>query len=450
MKLWQKNYQLNKEIEKFTVGNDYLLDKNLIKYDVYGSIAHAIMLNKIGILSKDELTKLKKTLIEILKLSQKDKFEIKLEDEDVHTAIENYLTKKLGDLGKKIHTARSRNDQVLVDLRLYSKEKLHEVQKLVLELANSLIYVGEKHKEVPMPGYTHSRKAMPSSVGLFFGSFAEALIDDLELLEETYELNDQSPLGSGAGYGLPLNIDRQLVADLLGFKKVQNNALYVQNSRGKFESIIIFALSAIMNDLARLSNDLVLFSMDEFGFFKLPDEFCTGSSIMPQKKNPDVFELTRAKAAKVDSNFYLVKSIISKLQSGYNRDLQLTKEPLMDSFDITISTLKIFALAIKNLQVNKEKCISACTKEIFAAEHAYELVKKGVAFRDAYQKVAKNIKQQKVLSKKELFAYVKSKKHIGATGNLGLEKIKKQIKAMNADVGLEIKKFSSKIKYLLK
>ena len=449
MKLWQKDYKLNKEIEKFTVGNDFLLDKNLVKYDVYGSIAHAFMLNKIGILTKGEFVKLKKILIEIFELNQKNKFNIKLEDEDVHTAIENYLTKKLGILGKKIHTARSRNDQVLLDLRLYSKEKLLEVQKLVLELAYALVEAAEKYKEVPMPGYTHSRKAMPSSIGLFFSSFAESLLDDLELLDEAYELNDQSPLGSGAGYGLPLKIDRQLISDLLGFEKVQNNALYVQNSRGKFESIIIFALSTIMSDLAKPSNDLVLFSMDEFGFFKLPDEFCTGSSIMPQKKNPDVLELIRAKAAKVDSNLYLVKCIISKLPSGYNRDLQLTKEPLIESFDITISTLKIFEMIIKNIEVNTDKCINACSQELLVTDYAYELVKKGVPFRNAYKQAAKNIKSQKIFSEEKFFEKIKSKKHIGATGNLGLEKIKKGINTMNIELDSKTKKFNSKLESLL-
>ncbi|MEK6984537.1 MAG: argininosuccinate lyase [Nanoarchaeota archaeon] len=448
MKLWQKNYKLNEEIEKFTVGNDYLIDKNLVKYEVYGSIAHATMLNKIGILSKNELKKLKKALVEIFYGSKK--FQIKIEDEDVHTAIENYLIKKLGNLGKKIHTARSRNDQVLVDVRLYSKEKLLEVQKLTLELASALVNIAENYKDTPMPGYTHSRKAMPSSVGLYFGSFAESLIDDLEILEEAYELNNQCPLGSGAGYGLPLNIDRQLVADLLGFERIQNNVLYVQNSRGKFESVIIFALSNIMSDLARLSNDLILFSMDEFGFFTLPDEFCTGSSIMPQKKNPDVLELTRAKAAKVDSNLYLVKSIISKLQSGYTRDFQLTKEPLIESFEITLSTLKIFKIIIEKIKVDKEKCIEACTDDLFATEHAYELVKKGTPFRDAYKEVAKNIENQKIFSKKNFFANVQSKKHVGATGNLGLGKLKQQITLINAEIDAEIRKFYSTMEMLLR
>ena len=447
MKLWQKDYKLDKEIEKFTVGNDYLLDKNLVKYDVYGSIAHATMLNKIGILTKGELKKLKNSLKKILELNQKNKFKIKQEDEDVHTAIENFLTKKLGNVGKKIHTARSRNDQVLVDLRLYSKEKLLDVQKLVLDLIDALVDSAEKYKEVPMPGYTHSRKGMLSSVGLYFSSFAESLIDDLEVLEEAYELNDQSPLGSGAGYGVPLNADRQLVANLLGFSKVQNNVLYVQNSRGKFESIIIFALSNIMNDLAKLSNDLVLFSMEEFGYFKLPDEFCTGSSIMPQKKNPDVFELTRAKAAKVDANLYLVKNIISKLQSGYSRDLQLTKEALIESFDITISTLKIFKTIIEKIKVNKERCVEACTKELFATEHAYESVKKGIPFRDAYNQVAKNLEN---LPKINPIKNIQSKKHIGAAGNLGLKKLKEQIKKLNLETDSEINKFNHKIKVLLR
>ena len=448
-KLWQKNYKLNEEIEKFTVGNDYLIDKNLVKYDVYGSIAHAAMLNQIGILTKDEFQKIKKILIEIFNESQKfhsKKFQISIEDEDVHTAIENYLITKLGDLGKKIHTARSRNDQVLVDIRLYSKHKLIEVQKLVLEFASALIDVAENHKIVPMPGYTHSRKAMPSSVGLYFSSFAESLVDDMKLLEQAYELNNQSPLGSGAGYGLPLDVDRQLVADLLGFKNVQNNVLYVQNSRGKFESIIIFAVDNLMNDLAKLSNDLVVFSMEEFGFFKLPDEFCTGSSIMPQKKNPDVFELIRAKAAKIDSNLYLVKSIISKLQSGYNRDLQLTKEPLIESFDIAISTLKIFKTIIENIQINKEKCIEACTQDLFATEHAYDMVKKGLSFREAYKQTAQELGK---LPKINPVKNIQSKKHIGATGNLGLEKLKIKIKNLTVNLNLEAKKFSSKMARLL-
>ncbi|MBI1935956.1 argininosuccinate lyase [Candidatus Woesearchaeota archaeon] len=447
MKLWDKGYSLNKEIERFTVGNDFLIDKNLVKHDVYGSIAHAQMLCKIGILSNAEFKKLKQPLIEILKLDEKNEFQINPSDEDAHTAIENYLTAKLGDLGKKIHTARSRNDQVLVDIRLYSKQKLLEVQKSALDLAFSLAEAAEKNRLVPMPGYTHSRAAMPSSVGLYFGSFAESLVDDLEILDEAFELNDQCPLGSGASYGLPLDIDRQLVSDLLGFKSVQNNVLYVQNSRGKFEASSIFAMSMVMGDLAKLSNDLILFSMDEFGFFSLPDEFCTGSSIMPQKKNPDAFELTRAKAAKVDANLFLVKNIMSKLQSGYSRDLQLTKEALMDSFEITLSSLRIFNIVIKKIMVNKKKCIEACSSELFATEQVYELVKKGVPFRDAYKKVARDIKKVPAI---DLVKNISSKKHIGAAGNLGLDNLKNKIKQLNSELDSEIKKFSSKLANLTK
>lgn len=447
MKLWQKNYELDKEVEKFTVGNDYLTDRNLVRYDAYGSIAHSMMLNRIGILSKRELKKLKTALKEIIKLDQNSKFEIKQQDEDVHTAIENHLTKKLGNLGKKIHTARSRNDQVLADLRLYSKAKLLETQKHVVELASALSDSAKKYKYIPMPGYTHSRKAMPSSIGLYFGSFAESLVDDLEVLDEAYELNNQSPLGSGAGYGLPLDVDRQFTSDLLGFEKVQNNSLYVQNSRGKFESVAIFALGNLMADLARLSNDLVMFSMEEFGFFTLPDEFCTGSSIMPQKKNPDVFELMRAKAAKVDANLYFVKSAAFKMQSGYNRDLQLTKDALIESFDIALSALKIFTTMIGKIKINTEKCIEACTPDLFATEHAYDLVKKGMPFRDAYAEAAKNMGR---LKKIDPVKNIQSKKHLGATGNLGLDKLSRTIMSANREIDAEISSFSSKLEKLVK
>jgi len=330
-KLWQKSYKLDEEIEKFTVGNDFLLDKELVKYDVYGSIAHAAMLNKINIINKNEFKKLKNALLGILKLDEKNKFEIKQEDEDVHTAVENYLTKKLGNLGKKIHTARSRNDQVLVDIRLYSKEKLLEVKKALIDLVSTILNFAEKNKNIPIPGYTHTRKAMPSSIGLLFGAYAESLLDNFELIETAYKLNNQNPLGSAAGYGINLEIDRELTTKLLGFEKVQNNVLYVQNSRGKIESVIVFALSKMMNDLAKISNDLILFSMEEFGYFTLPDKFTTGSSLMPQKKNPDVLELIRAKSSIVESNLFQINNIISKLISGYNRDLQLTKEPLINS-----------------------------------------------------------------------------------------------------------------------
>ena len=446
MKLWQKDYKLDKEVEKFTVGNDFLLDMNLVKYDVYGSIAHAIMLNKIGILKKDELKKIKKALIEILKLRQKNKFKIKPEDEDVHTAIENYLTKKLGSVGKKIHTARSRNDQVLVDLRLFSKEKILEVKKALIGIVKIMLDFADKNKNVPMPGYTHTRKAMPSSVGLLFGAYAESLLDNIELLETSYKLANQNPLGSAAGYGVNLEIDRELTTKLLGFKKAQNNALYVQNSRGKIESVIVFALSKVMEDLGKISNDLIIFSLDELAFFQIPDKFTTGSSMLPQKKNPDVLELTRAKASVVESYLFQINGIIKKIPSGYNRDLQLIKEPLMQSFEITLSSLNMMNLVVKELKVNKENCVKACTNELFAADEVINLVKTGIPLREAYKGVAKNLEN---LPKIDPIKNIKSKKHIGAIGNLGLGKLKSKIKTIDAETDSEIGKFNSKLKKLV-
>ena len=432
-KLWQKNYDVDKEIEKFTVGNDFLIDKNLVKYDV-------------NIINNNELKKLKKAFLEILELNKQNKFEIKLEDEDCHTAIENYLTKKLGNLGKKIHTARSRNDQVLVATRLYSKEKIMEASKALVSLVSTLIDFAEKNKNVPMPGYTHTRKAMPSSVGLLFGAYAESLLDDFELVETAYNLNNQNPLGSVTGYGVNLEIDRELTTKLLGFEKVQNNALYVQNSRGKIESVIIFSLSKIMDDLAKISNDLIMFSMEGFGYFALPDQFTTGSSFMPHKKNPDVLELIRAKSAVVQSNLYQLNNTTSKLISGYNRDGQLTKEPLMESFEITLSGINIMNLVLKGLKVNEENCIKAFDNSIFATDEVMELVKKGVPFREAYQKIAKNIAKVQKISP---IQNIQSKKHIGATGNLGLGKAKVQLSKIKLEISKQESEFSSKLKNLL-
>lgn len=436
---------MDKEIEKFTVGNDFLLDKALVKYDVYGSIAHANMLNKIGIISKNELQKLKKALLKILKLSNSGKFIIKQEDEDCHTAIENYLTKKLGEIGKKIHTARSRNDQVLAGIRMYSKENLLETKKALIELVAALLNFAEKNKNIPMPGYTHTRKAMPSSAGLLFGAYAESFLDVFELLEAAFKLNNQNPLGSAAGYGVNLGINRELTTKILGFEKTQNNVLYVQNSRGKIESAIVFTLSKIMEDLAKISNDLILFTMDEFGYFTLPDKFTTGSSLMPHKKNPDVFELIRAKSSSVQANLFQITGIASKLISGYNRDLQLTKEPLMNSFETTISSINIINLVINGLKVNKENCIKAFDKSIFATDEVMELIKNGIPMRDAYKKVAYNIKNVKKIDPAD---NVNSKKHIGATGNLGLDKAKSKLSKIKSETHKQESAFISIIKKL--
>ncbi len=425
-KLWDKGYTLNKEVEKFTVGEDYILDKELVEADIAGSIAHAKMLAKIGVLKEAEFSKLRAELLRILDLHYKGKFEIKPEDEDVHTAIENHLTSKLGDLGKKIHAGRSRNDQVLVDLRLYSKLKILEIEDSLLKLCQALLDFAEKNKNIPIPGRTHTQLAMPSSLGLWAGAYAESLLDDLELLKTAYDLNDQCPLGSAASYGVSLPIDRQMVADLLGFKKVQNNVLYANNSRGKVESIILGALSQVMVDLSKFANDAILFTIPELDYFDLPDEFCTGSSIMPNKKNPGVLELVRAKSNKVLAAYYQVVGTIKDLYSGYNRDFQETKKPLMEGLAITKASLDICALVVSGLKVNRVKCIRACRPEIFATDKAVELVGKGMPFRDAYKKVAAELDR---LEGEDAVANIKAKKHLGATGNLGLGKAAAKIKA---------------------
>ncbi|MBS3097727.1 argininosuccinate lyase [Candidatus Woesearchaeota archaeon] len=444
-KLWDKGYKLNKEAEEFTVGEDYLLDQKLVKADCVGSIAHATILNKIGILKNDEFNKLKKELKNIIELEKKGKFVIKQEQEDVHTAIENHLTNKLGDVGKKIHTCRSRNDQVIADTRLYAKEKLIEIEEALLKLCETLLSFAEKNKNIPMPGYTHTQRAMPSSVGLLAGAFLESLLDDLILLKTAYKLNNQCPLGSAAGYGASLPIDRQLVSDLLGFEKVQNNVIYVQNSRGKIESIILSALTQIMLDLSKLATNLILFSTVEFGYFSIPKEFCSGSSIMPQKVNPCVLELVRAKASIVEGYMLQINGIINNLLAGYNRDLQLTKEPLMKGIDLTLDSINIMGLIISKLKVNKEKCIEGCSPEIFATDYALDLVRNGTPFRDAYKVIAKNVGK---LKKIDPVKNIKNKKHLGATGNLGLGKINKEISKEKTELVKEKNKFDEKIKEL--
>ena len=389
MKLWQKGGRPDRRIEEFTVGNDPELDLELVESDCLASIAHAGMLKKIGILSSGEARSLEKELKTIVALHRNKKFKIRTEEEDCHTAIENHLVRRLGATGKKIHAGRSRNDQVLTAIRLYSKDRLNHIKDSLRRLIGNLSRMSRKYRDVAVPGYTHHRKAMPYTVGRYFAAFGEAFKDDLRLLECVSRLTDQNPLGSAAGYGTTLELDRDLTTRLLGFRKTQKNELYAQNSRGKFESIILFALSQVMLDLQRLAHDLILFSMEEFGYFRLPEEFCTGSSIMPQKKNPDALELVRANFAVVHSGYLQVIEILKGLPSGYHRDLQLTKEPLIRGFRKTLETVEIMGLVLENLQVDKDKCRRACTDEIYAADRAHELVRKGAAFRDAYRAVAR-------------------------------------------------------------
>lgn len=387
MKLWDEKPTINKTIEEFTVGLDYINDLKLVKYDCIASIAHAKMLIKIGILTKEECNKIVVTLNGIIAKHDKKDFLIKPE-EDSHTAIENYLIEKLGDIGKKIHTARSRNDQVVTALRLYYKDELKSVIKLVDSLIESLMVFKEKYGMIAIPGYTHMRKAMPFSIKLWTEAFIESMNDNKMLLNHVFELIDQSPLGTGAGYGLPLTIDREMTANLLGFQKIQKNPLYVQNSRGKFESEILHTLSQILFDINKMSSDIILFSMPEFGFFEIPKNLTTGSSIMPQKKNPDILEILRSHYHLLISYEMQIKTICSNLISGYNRDLQLTKEPVMNGFDKTKECLNVIKLFFENLHVNKINCSKALSKELFATKEVFEFVKEGMPFRDAYQQVS--------------------------------------------------------------
>jgi argininosuccinate lyase len=423
-KLWHKAVDLDGEIEQYTVGNDYVLDMELVEADVLGSVAHAKMLAAIGILTEEEFGRLKEALKEVLGLWNRGDFCIEPSQEDVHTAVEAFLTDKLGELGKKIHTGRSRNDQVLVDTRLYVRDRLLDVRYEVALLADTLARFAEKWREVPMPGRTHTQRAMPSSVGLWAGAFAESLADDLVLLGTAAELNDQCPLGSAASYGVGLPIDRQMTADLLGFAKVQNNVLYANNSRGKMEAIALFACTEVMHDLAKLANDLIFFSIPEMGYFGLPEEYCPGSSIMPQKKNPGPLELIRAKSAAVEADLFRVLHITRALPSGYNRDFQETKEPLMQGLKVTESSLKVARLIFENLTVNEETLLKSFTPELYAADEALEMAARGVPFRDAYKQVGLNLDK---LADRDPRENILSKTHLGAPGNLGLAALRQRL-----------------------
>ncbi len=422
-KLWAKGYELDAVVEQFTTGEDYLLDMALVKWDCLGSVAHASMLAKIGVLTQEEFQSLRKRLSEIVDLHAKGEFVLAREDEDVHTAVEGDLTKSLGDVGKKLHTARSRNDQIILDLRLYMRDKLLQVVDAAAALIDVLVAFAEKHKAVPIVGRTHFQRAMPSSVGLWAGAIAESLLDDIELAKTAYAIADQCPLGSAASYGVNLDIDRQYVSDALGFARVQNNVLYVNNSRGKVEAIILSALAQIMNDLAKMASDVILWSMPEFDYFKLPPEFCPGSSLMPQKRNPGPFELTRAKATTVAGHLMNVLELVRPLISGYHRDFQDTKKPLMAGIDITLAALRVNAVTMAKVVVDAEQCVAAFTPEVFATDRVLGMVKNGMPFRDAYREVAKSLDATEMEDPR---ANILAKTHLGATGNLGLDLARKR------------------------
>ncbi len=419
-KLWEKNIKQQPLAEAYCFGDTAALDNKLIVYDVLGSIAHAKMLSAIGMLTTQEFLKLKGALTEILQLVKLKKFAVEFGDEDVHTKIENYLTQKLGDVGKKIHTGRSRNDQVLVDLRLYTKEQTFLIASVALEAIGNFIAFAKKYEFVPMPGYTHMQKAMPSSIGMWAGSFAESLLDDLVLLKTAFTLNDQNPLGSGASYGVSLAIDRALTSTLLGFAKTENNALYSQASRPKGHLVLMTALTQIMLTLSRFAQDVLLFTTSEFNLLTIADEFTTGSSIMPQKKNVDVMELVRARTHAVIGYEQIIAATVASLPSGYNADYGETKFPFMKAVETVSDTLMIIRLMLDSLSPNKKVLDDACTPELFATHAAYGLVGQGIPFREAYQKISLSLPR---LPKFDTVTVLKQSNHLGGPGNLGLPKV---------------------------
>ncbi len=391
MKLWAKGYSLDRDIEAFTVGDDYLLDRRLVRHDCAATLAHAKALRRARLLTAKELADITAGLRRIKALDAAGKFEIKREDEDCHTAIENFLTAEYGEAGKKVHTGRSRNDQVLAALRLYEREALTELKVRLAAFAGAAGALARRQGRIGLPGYTHMRRAMPTTVGTWLGCFAAAARDDARFADFLLELTDQSPLGSAAGFGVPvLEIDKDYSARLMGFSKAIDNPIYAQFTRSKFEPAIMHLCSQVMLTLNKLASDLVLFSMPEFGFVTLPEAFCTGSSIMPQKKNPDVLELVRGKYHVVLGEEFKALGLAGNLISGYNRDAQLAKGPLFACLDAALASLAIMATVIAGLRFNKENCVLA--PELFATEEAYKLVRQGVPFRDAYRRVAEKFR----------------------------------------------------------
>ncbi len=391
MKLWEKNFEVNKEIERFTVGRDREMDLYLAKYDVLGSMAHITMLESIGLIGHDELPVLLAELRNIYEQCERGEFVIEDDVEDVHSQVELMLTRKLGDMGKKIHSGRSRNDQVLVDLKLFTRHELMAVAEEVKTLFDELIQKSNQYKDVLMPGYTHLQIAMPSSFGLWFGAYAESLADDMLFLQAAYKMTNRNPLGSAAGYGSSFPLNRQMTTDLLGFDTMDYNVVYAQMGRGKTERNVGFAIATIAGTIAKMAFDACLFNSQNFSFVKLPKECTTGSSIMPHKKNPDVFELIRAKCNKLQALPQQVTLIMNNLPCGYFRDLQIIKEVFLPAFDELKDCLQMAAYIINKIEVNDHILDNPMYDPMFSVEEVNRLAAAGMPFRDAYKKVGLDI-----------------------------------------------------------
>jgi len=418
-KLWQKDYDLDTLMERFTVGQDYVIDQHLVIADALASMAHAKTIQKVGLLSQKECDDLFSGLKEVIALRNKDAFPIQRSDEDCHTAIENYLVAHYGECGKKIHSGRSRNDQVQVALRLWMRDFSLKLAESSLAFASELFRFAKQYEFVPMPGRTHMQVAMPSSVGLWAASYAEAVTDDASLLLDLEALLDQCPLGAAASYGVPLPLDRAYTASLLGFSRVQNNVLYAVSSRGSFEGMLLDHCEYLASTISKLAQDLMLFTLPELGYFSLPKELCTGSSIMPQKKNPDGLELARSRAAVVAGEAQTVKMIIRSLPSGYNRDYQDTKPPLFDGTSVTWMLVSIMEKMIGGLEVHQDRLEAGCVAPLYATDAVFAKVAQGEPFRDAYREVGLDLGSVKEPADKS--AALRLRTSLGTSGNLRLD-----------------------------
>lgn len=425
MKLWQKDSPLGdgvKEVESFTVGKDREMDMYLAAFDVLGSLAHTQMLESIGLLTKDELTQIQKELKNIYQQIQKGEFKLKDNVEDIHSQVEILLTEKLGDTGKKIHAARSRNDQVLVDIKLFMRNELEELTKTIHSFFVLLQSQSEKYKDHLLPGYTHLQLAMPSSFGLWFGAYAESLVDDMVTLKAAYDVVNKNPLGSAAGYGSSFPINRTLTAKLLGFDGLNYNVVYAQMGRGKAERIVAQSLANVADTLAKLSMDACLYLNQNFGFIAFPESLTTGSSIMPHKKNPDVFELIRSHCNRIKALPNEIMMMTTNLPSGYHRDLQLLKEHVFPGFNTLNDCIEMAGLMLSNIEIKKDILADEKYKYIFSVEEVNKLVNEGMPFRDAYQKVGKDIESGNFTSNTNI-----NHSHEGSIGNLCNKEIKEQM-----------------------
>lgn len=422
MKLWSKGYDADKTVEQFTVGRDREFDLHLAKHDVAGSIAHITMLESIGLLTKEELTQLTEGLNDIAKTIAEGKFTIEDDVEDVHSQVELLLTRKLGDVGKKIHAGRSRNDQVLVDLKLFFREELQHIAQDISQLFDTLIELSERYKQVLMPGYTHMQIAMPSSFGLWFGAYAESLADDMLLLEAAYRLANQNPLGSAAGYGSSFPLNRSMTTELLGFDTMHYNAINAQLSRGKTERSIGYAISAVAYSLGKLAMDICLYMGQNFGFVSFPDELTTGSSIMPHKKNPDVCELIRAKCNRLQAVPNELSLLTTNLPTGYHRDFQLLKEAIFPAIDELKNCLQTMTFMLHHINVNEHILDDERYSYLFTVEDVNNLVLNGIPFRDAYKQIGEQVQNGTYKPNKTV-----KHTHEGSIGKLCTEEIKQKM-----------------------